>query len=380
VGVVLPASPDPAATASLVEALDRVPPPELVSTAVSSLEAAGVGGAVIWYADLGFRRLVDATGARSDRHVESSIEGRALSQQKPVADRGRLHLPLARRGQVIGVLSVDGGAADTARLEPLVVILTSALLASTGHSDVMAMARGAHHLPLAATIQYELLPHPTYGDDTIEIGGQVEPAYDIAGDTYDYAVNGDAIHIGVFDAVGHGLRSTLIATSAIGAYRQHRRLAASLAAVAMGIDLALRPVLAPGEFVTGLLMRIDRSRRDLEVWNAGHPPPLMSRRGEVSEVATGPPKLPFGLGTGGAGETVAIESGDLVMAYTDGVINARDRRQRFLGVDPLATAVAGHVPGTSIQDLCRRALAQVSGYVDGPLGDDATVVAFRLSD
>jgi hypothetical protein len=347
---------------------------------VASLERSGLGRPVIWYADLGFRRLVDANRAREDRPVDASNEGTALLQRRPVADEGRLHVPLARRGQVLGVLSVDGKEGDAARLQPLVVILTSALLASTGHSDVIATTRGAHHLPLAATIQYELLPHPTYGDETIEIGGQVEPAYDIAGDTYDYAVNADAIHIGLFDAVGHGLRSTLIATSAIGAYRRNRRLATSLTGVAVGIDLALRPVLSRGEFVTGLLLRIDRATRTLEVWNAGHLPPLMARRGQVSEIATGVPKLPFGLGTGGSAEPVPIEPGDLVMAYTDGVIHARDHGQRFLGVDPLAAAVADHVPGTSIQGLCRRALTQVAGYVDGPLGDDATVVAFRLSE
>lgn len=373
-------SPNPGAAAALVQVLDAVSPPELAATAVSALEEAGLRRPVIWYADLAFQRLVDATGGQADRQVDDSIEGQALSQQAPVADDGRLHVPLARRGQLIGVLSVDGVTADAPGLQPLVVILTSALLASVGHSDVMAMARGAHHLPLAATIQYELLPHPTYGDDTVEIGGQVEPAYDIAGDTYDYAVNGDAIHLGVFDAVGHGLRSTLIATSAIGAYRRNRRLATSLATVAVGIDLALRAVLARGEFVTGLLLRMDRGTRTLEVWNAGHLPPLIARGGQVSELETGAPKLPFGLGTSGSPETMPIEPGDLVMAYTDGVIHARDRGQRFLGLDPLIAAAAGHVPGTPIQALCRRALSQVSAYVDGPLGDDATIVAFRLAE
>jgi serine phosphatase RsbU (regulator of sigma subunit) len=68
------------------------------------------------------------------------------------------------------------------------------------------------------------------------------------------------------------------------------------------------------------------------------------------------------------------------MAYTDGVIHARDHGKHFLGIAPLIATAAGHVPGTSIQGLCREALSEVSGYVDGPLGDDATIVAFRLMD
>ena len=56
-----------------------------------------------------------------------------------------------------------------------------------------------------------------------EIGGLLEPAFDIAGDSYDYAVNRDVVDLAIFDAVGHGVRSMLMAVTVVGACRRARR-------------------------------------------------------------------------------------------------------------------------------------------------------------
>ena len=90
-------SPDTGATAVLVELLEAVSPPEMVVTAVSALEEAGLRRPVTLFADMTYQRLVGATGGQADRQVDDPIEGPAL----------------ARRDRLI---SVDGDDADARRV------------------------------------------------------------------------------------------------------------------------------------------------------------------------------------------------------------------------------------------------------------------------
>ncbi|MFJ1540934.1 hypothetical protein ACIODS_20540 [Micromonospora chalcea] len=59
------------------------------------------------------------------------------------------------------------------------------------------------------------------------ISGILEPCYDVGGDAFDYAVNGDIAHLALFDAVGHGsgggMRAVMLASLALAAYRNARR-------------------------------------------------------------------------------------------------------------------------------------------------------------
>ena len=72
------------------------------------------------------------------------------------------------------------------------------------------------------------------------IAGVLEPAYDIAGDAFDYAVNGADLHFAIFDGLGHGIGSTLLTGLAVGAYRHARRDGAlGRRAMHLAVDQAL---------------------------------------------------------------------------------------------------------------------------------------------
>ncbi len=58
----------------------------------------------------------------------------------------------------------------------------------------------------------------------VAVAGVLEPAYDVAGDSFDYALNGGTFHLAVTDAMGHGLDAATMATVAIGAYQHARRI------------------------------------------------------------------------------------------------------------------------------------------------------------
>jgi hypothetical protein len=94
-------------------------------------------------------------------------------------------------------------------------------------------------MSLPAGMQWDLLPPLSARTAGALIAGALEPAYDIAGDAFDYAINGTDLHLAIFDGLGHGLGSTLLTGLAVGAYRHARRDGAPVAGMHAAIDAAL---------------------------------------------------------------------------------------------------------------------------------------------
>lgn len=362
----------------LVDGLDGAAPFALGEKVVQIIGAhPDVRHVSLWIADYSRTRLVDLSRVQADKSVAGSVEGRSFSRAESVWHEDTVSVPVRRRGETLGVLSVACPPEMGERLHPLAVAIANGLIAGAEQSDRLPAGRGAERLTLPATIQHRLLPMGWYPGPGLEIGAQLEPAYDIAGDTFDYSVEADGVHVGLFDAVGHGLRASLIATTTIGAYRRGRLIAESLPQLAESVDRAVSDGLDTGEFVTGLLMWIDAERRTMELWNAGHLPPALIRGGQVLTLAGDRPCLPFGLGTAGRALELELEPGDLIVAYTDGVVQARDLQDQMLG-DDVVTRVASQAGDTPLPELCRMMLDGVAAHVPGHLTDDATIVGVRL--
>ncbi|HUO46019.1 MAG TPA: PP2C family protein-serine/threonine phosphatase [Acidimicrobiia bacterium] len=367
--------------ASLGDLLDTVTPSEFagaVEQAVLTLD--GVGEVVIWLVDFGFSAFIDLAGRREDIAVEGTMAGRALLSGTGFSHGAHSYLPIGRRGQVIGVLDVESDSVSMVEaLQPVATVVANALHASRGHSDVVDRTRGANALGLAATMQYQTLPYPTYAEDGVEVAGTIEPAYDIAGDAFDYAVNPEGTHVAIFDAVGHGLRSTVLTSLAIGSYRHQRRRGSSLAEAAIAIDRVVAANSNHGEFVTGLLLAIRTHQRVVEVWNGGHPSPLLVRDRSAQVIDTEPALLPFGLGPEDAPPVVhQLQPADQLFLFTDGVVQAKNQDSQLWGSEALVEMVAGRADETmSMFQICRQVLDAVRRFVAAPLVDDATMVGVR---
>ncbi|WP_431682195.1 PP2C family protein-serine/threonine phosphatase [Kitasatospora sp. KL5] len=131
-------------------------------------------------------------------------------------------------------------------------------------------------------------------------------------------------------------------------------------------------------FITAVVLDIPDTEPVIRLADCGHPPPLLLRAGEVTPLDVSLPAPPLGLtelaaGSGVQVESFAFEEGDIVLLYTDGVIEARDESGTFY---PLTDRLASWPPGdphTLLQRLCRDLLA----HVGGRLGDDAAMVAIK---
>lgn len=320
-------------------------------------------------------------------NIRGSVAGRSYTGREMIeseSDDGEgptLWVPIFRRSDRLGVLAfgLKEHSPWISALAPAVALaIGSAVIGASRHSDVFELARGARHLSLAAALQWDLLPLPIYQDPVLELAGRVEPAYDIGGDAFDFAANPEVTEIAVFDAMGHGLDSTLLTTLAVGAYRFARRRNESLVNMAQDIDEAV--VAHPREdvFVTGHLCQLHQDGR-LDWLNAGHPVPLLVRDHAASPLGDPPPMLPFGLeGRPGDITTVQLQPGDIVLFYSDGIIEARPQDGEVFGMERFVDMAGRHGdPETDTFLLVRQVLDSVKEHARGVLRDDATLVAVR---
>jgi serine phosphatase RsbU (regulator of sigma subunit) len=313
--------------------------------------------------------------------VLGSVAGRAFVGQAPVpsSDGAVLWVPLTNRWWRLGVLRLEYASEMAARVMDdalaLAGLVATVLESASRCTDAYHKAKREEGMALTADMQWDLLPPRAVAGVGVTMAGRLEPAYDVGGDAFDYAINGNTAHVAIFDPVGHDLRSATLCATAVGAYRHGRRSGYDLAETGRRIDASLRSHFPLGSFVTGQLFELDLATGELTWTNAGHPLPLLLRDGRAHPVSLRPDR-PWGLGPapvtiGGIG----LQPADRLMVITDGLLEARSPNGDAFGLDRLIdmlTREAIH-PGSPAEVL-RRVLDAAMDHRGAPLQDDATAV------
>jgi serine phosphatase RsbU (regulator of sigma subunit) len=190
------------------------------------------------------------------------------------------------------------------------------------YTDAFAAIRAARPLSLAAQLQRATLPPLGMTTPAVDVAGILEPAYEVGGDAFDYALNGHVLHVGVFDAMGHGLEAATLSTVVLAAYRHGRRTGAELTQLYSAMDGVVAASF-PGRFTTAQIGRLDIESGRLTWVNAGHPAPLWVRGARVIGELAGAVSRPLGLGEHPQTRSVQLEPGDRVLLFTDGVVEER---------------------------------------------------------
>ncbi|HEX8345111.1 MAG TPA: PP2C family protein-serine/threonine phosphatase, partial [Actinoplanes sp.] len=259
-------------------------------------------------------------------------------------------------------------------------LLAELIATRSNYSDTIERVRRREPMQLAAEMLRAQLPPLTFSTGHLVISGVLEPCYDVGGDAFDYAVNDDTAHLALFDAAGHGssggMRAVVLASIALAAYRNARRAGLDLIATYHHIDNAVRDHDRAG-MTTAVLAELNQHTGILRVISAGHPSGIVIRGGKVVKVLPTPTALPVTLGDKRAPVVVeeALEPGDHLLLYTDGIIEARSPAGEEFGVDRLidfaTRAVADQLPPP---ETTRRLVHAILDYQDDRLQDDATVL------
>jgi serine phosphatase RsbU (regulator of sigma subunit) len=176
--------------------------------------------------------------------------------------------------------------------------------------------------------------------------------------------------------MGHGLDSSMIASLAVGTYRNCRRRGDDLAGTFRTMDAVVAQRFGPERFATAQLAHLDCASGRLEWINAGHPAPLLVRDARVVARLEQPPVLPLGFSNGTAGVAdVQLQPGDAVLWFTDGVVEARSPKGDFFGEDRLVELLTKALhSGDPIPEVLRRLTHAVLDHHAGHLRDDATML------
>jgi serine phosphatase RsbU (regulator of sigma subunit) len=315
--------------------------------------------------------------------MDESLAGRAfrtdVTVERITADGIRLFVPLLDGTDRVGVLAFTLDAVDdhdrrlTRRLAGLVADI---LVTKNMYTDQFFQARRRQPMSLSAEMQWQLLPPLMMTTPQVSVAGALEPAYEVAGDSFDYALNDNILHLAMIDSMGHGLNAALMATLAVGAYRHARRFEIGLDGLYAAMDEAIASQFGTDRFVTAQMARLDARSGLLQWVNAGHPAPLLVRNHVVVAELESPTTLPVGFG--GARPVItdrSLEPNDRVLFYTDGVIEEDRRGGAEFGATRLRDLVQqvsnDNEPVQETVRLLSRALMRERG---GVTSDDATLL------
>lgn len=346
----------------------------------------GVDDVVLYLADYDQRFLVPVpsplrTGGRLD--IDATMAGwcfRNVSMRTVSSDGGtRVWVPVVDGSERLGVLEVHFETRideDVERVLPsLATVAAELVFTKRVYGDLFERLRRTRPMSMAAELLWRLLPPLTFGTEDVVITAGIAPVHDVGGDAFDYAVNGDTARFAIFDALGHGLGAGLIATVALAAYRNSRRAGLGLIDTVEAIDDAIAKYVGQSSYATGVLAELDLPSGRLHWCIAGHPRPMIVRRGRAVRTLVAGASVPFGLGARPSVGTEMLEPNDRVFLYTDGITDGRGVDGEPFGIERFVDLVSRTAAdGATPPETVRRLMHAVIAHQVGALRDDATAL------
>ncbi|GHJ51944.1 phosphatase [Nonomuraea sp. TT08I-71] len=301
---------------------------------------------------------------------------RCFDHQEPIVSEGTGWFPVGMRGERRGVLRlspVPGEPADLAALDAVATALGHELAAVAATTDIYLTARRSRRLTLAAEMQWELLPGRSRIRPSFSLAGQLEPAYAVRGDGFDWSDDGHRLWLSVVNGSGEGVAASLLTSLAIHALRNARRARLGLADQAALADQAVYALHRGEQHLSALLLELDLATGMLTVVDAGSPRLVLLRDGDVTEQVLDK-QFPLGMfeGTDYREQQFRLRREDRLFVVSDGVIDATSERIRY-GETALDRFLRRTGPMEPL-DAVRSLIGDLRAFVAGDLVDDAVVV------
>ncbi|MFF4298567.1 PP2C family protein-serine/threonine phosphatase [Streptomyces vinaceus] len=318
--------------------------------------------------------------------VRTSPEGRAFISQEPfgkyTSEDGTtidLHLPVTVRGDRLGILTVrlpEHRCTPEAveEMTGLAELLGHEILVAERDTDLYLQARRRRRLTLAAEMQWQLLPARSCARQEYAIGGQLEPAYDIHGDNFDWSTTADTLTLTVTNGMGEGIHASLLTNLAVNALRNARRAGIGIADQAALADQAIYAQYQGAQYVSTLLLFFDIPTGRVQVVDAGSPR-LWRQRDRVVERVDFVAQHPLGMFDETLYEAQEFQAlpGDRLIFVSDGVYGALSGAGEAYEERALARAVqaVSFLPAAAVP---RAMLEELRAYREADPDDDALVV------
>ncbi|MCB9845971.1 MAG: SpoIIE family protein phosphatase [Phycisphaeraceae bacterium] len=243
--------------------------------------------------------------------------------------------------------------------------------------------RMQRQLEMARGVQRRMLQRARPSFDGLDIWARYEPCYAIGGDFYDLFDVGGRLALAIGDAVGNGIAAALLMSGVRSSLRAHAARGLPAESVVELTNRAMCLDSLESEFVTLWYAELDPQTRRLTYCSAGHEPPfVLHGNGTHTDLSEG--GLVLGVIESSAFEqrSITLEPGDTLVAYTDGIVEARNYEGAQFGRARVIEAVRhllAEAPGASASDLCEHLLWSLRQYTGLQARlDDVTIGVVRL--
>jgi phosphoserine phosphatase RsbU/P len=237
---------------------------------------------------------------------------------------------------------------------------------------------------IAREVQERLFPQELPAIAGLDYCGACRPALGVGGDYYDFlALPGGQLGLAIGDVSGKGIGAALLMASLQASLRSEAaRAPERLAPVVSNVNRLVYQASTSNRYATFFYAQYDPARHELTYVNAGHNAPMLFRKqGEewrVTRLATGGAVVGLLESFPYEQETLRLEAGDLLVAFTDGISEAMNPADEEWGEERLAAAVEISA-GMKARDLLEHLMSTADAFAAGASQhDDMTLVVMRV--
>ncbi len=304
-------------------------------------------------------------------------------------------IPVTLRDRLLGIISLGAKKSDAPYSKGDLQLLSgvasqtglaleNAELTESIRQEVAERERLDRELEIAREVQQRLFPQKLPQVDGLDFAGYCRPAQGVGGDYYDFIrLPDDCLGIAIGDVSGKGIAAALMMASLQASLRgQTIKPCATLSEMIQHINWLVYDASADNRYATFFYAQYDPRTRVLRYVNAGHNPPMVCRRSNE-------PQKILRLEDGGTvvglfpdypytEARVQLESGDILVAFTDGISEAMNRDEEEFDEERLIRAVR-IAQARSAADMITDILQSVDGFTAGARQhDDMTLVVVRV--
>jgi len=349
------------------EYLNKGPVP--LSESEIDKEALGTGEPV-WIPDL-------QSDPRVLYPVEARKEGIVSGLCAPMMYRGRgegairVYMPEPHEFDWFEVSLIKAIAAEAA----------AAIVNARLYAETVRAADMQRQLRLAGEVQRQMIPSSPPKLTGFDIAATYVPCFEVGGDFYDFiSLPGDNVGVAVCDVVGKGVRASLLTASIRASLRAHAANIYEMSKVLRKVNRDLCSDTLTSDFATLFYGVLDVRKREFTYSNAGHVPPILIRRGQVRNLRAGGGVIGIDTTLTWAQEVVSLRSGDVILAYTDGLHEAMNFQSEPFGFERVEEALLAAIgQGQSAEGTVKHVLWEMRRFAGLQTRlDDLTLIAIRV--
>lgn len=292
---------------------------------------------------------------------------------------------LIYRGKPVGVVRVYTGEPhdftpfEEALLRGVAAQAAAAIVNARFRADRQETERYQRQIAYAGEVQRRMIPANPPALPQVDIGAVYRPTYNVGGDFYDFIqLPKGNLGVGIADVSGKGVPASLLMASIRSALRVYAYFMYDIDRIMAEVNKHMCRETTVREFATAFYGVLTPDGRRFTYCNAGHDPPLLLRDGKLTHLGTGGMVLGVDPAATFQREVVALRSGDVVLLYTDGIVEGLNFEDERFGRERLAQSLTRNAaePAQLVAQNILWDLRRFRGLADRT--DDVSLVVLKI--